>query len=237
MSRPYAAFDIDGTIIRWQLYHALNDSLVKRGLIDKEAFEAVRKARMDWKRRTGDDAFRDYEAEMIRVFDEYLPKLGYEDVQTAANAVIKEYKDQVYTYTRDLIHELKDSGYLLFAVSGSPRFIVEPLAAYYGFDDVVATYYPIKDGVFTGDKDLSLGRKPELLQELIDKHAASSEGSVGVGDSGGDGPMLEMVERPIAFNPDKKLFQHAKKLGWNIVVERKNMVYRLEPGNESYILA
>lgn len=235
--RPYAAFDIDGTVIRWQLYHALNDALVKRNIIDKNAFTTVREARMDWKRRSGDNAFSTYEMEMVRVFDEHLPTLHYDRVQEAANAVIDEYKDQVYTYTRDLIKDLKSKGYLLFAVSGSPKFIVEPLAEYYGFDDTVGTYYSVEGGIFTGEKDLSLGRKPELIRELIAKHQAISDGSVAVGDSSGDSGMLGMVEQPVAFNPDKKLFHNAQKQGWKIVVERKNMVYKMEPHGRSYILA
>ncbi len=32
MSQPFAVFDIDGTIIRWQLYHALADELAKENI-------------------------------------------------------------------------------------------------------------------------------------------------------------------------------------------------------------
>ena len=35
MPRPFAVFDIDGTIIRWQLYHALADELASLR-IDRE---------------------------------------------------------------------------------------------------------------------------------------------------------------------------------------------------------
>ncbi|MDB5164640.1 MAG: family hydrolase, partial [Candidatus Saccharibacteria bacterium] len=44
------------------------------------------------------------------------------------------------------------------------------------------------------------------------------------------------VEQPIAFNPSKDLFEHAQKEGWNVVLERKNMVYRLEPQDGRYQL-
>ena len=43
--RPFAVFDIDGTLIRWQLYHALADEMVRRSMIDPEQFEAVRESR------------------------------------------------------------------------------------------------------------------------------------------------------------------------------------------------
>lgn len=49
--------------------------------------------------------------------------------------------------------------------------------------------------------------------------------------------MLSIVERPIAFNPDKDLFNAAKHNGWKIVVERKNMIYKLEPNGHTFVLA
>jgi phosphoserine phosphatase len=39
--------------------------------------------------------------------------------------------------------------------------------------------------------------------------------------------MLELVQRPIAFNPERELAKIAMKRGWPIVVERKNVVYKL----------
>jgi HAD superfamily hydrolase (TIGR01490 family) len=236
MSRPFAAFDIDGTVIRWQLYHAVIDQLAKNGQIDKGAFERVRQTRMNWKRRTGEDSFLGYEAELIQVFDEALSGMSVTEFVKAVDTTFEEYKDQVYTYTRDLIHQLKAKNYLLFAISGSPDIIVEKLAKYYGFDDFAATSFPASGGRFTGTKELSIGKKPQLLSQLIAKHGAGLKNSIAVGDSEGDITMLEMVGRPIAFNPSKKLFNHAIKRGWEIIVERKNVVYELGPENSKYVL-
>ena len=236
-ARPFAAFDIDGTVLRWQMYHALNDALVRQGSIDPAAFQPVRDARMNWKRRAADDAFRDYEGKMVEVFDSELAKLTLTEFTTAIDHVFTEYKDQVYTYTRDLLRVLQAQGYLLLAISGSPSLIVERFARYYGFDDFVATDYPVKDGRFVGTKQLSLGHKSEILAALIRKHKPATTNSLAIGDTFGDREMLAMTEQPIAFNPDKKLFQYAKKQGWKIVVERKNMIYKLEQRNGSYVLA
>jgi phosphoserine phosphatase len=49
--------------------------------------------------------------------------------------------------------------------------------------------------------------------------------------------MLSMVKQPIAFNPTKELFKTAQQNGWEIVIERKNMIYKLEVKNGSYVLA
>ena len=237
MTRPFAVFDIDGTIIRWQLYHAIGDGLAKRGVIGPGAFRQVREARMNWKRRSGEELFLTYELELVKAFDAALAGLEVGVLSEVADEVFDEYKEQVYTYTRDLIRELKAKHYLLFAISGSPAVIVKKLADYYGFDDFAATNYPAKDGHFLGTKELSIGKKPELLQALVAKHHTSLEASVAVGDSEGDITMLEIVERPIAFNPSKLLFRHAGKQGWKIVLERKNMVYELESRHDKYVLA
>jgi phosphoserine phosphatase len=49
--------------------------------------------------------------------------------------------------------------------------------------------------------------------------------------------MMEMVKLPIALNPEKKLYEHAKQHGWKIVLERKNMFYELESKDGKYQLA
>lgn len=236
--RRIAAFDIDGTIIRWQLYHALADEMARQGLLNADQFQNVRAARMGWKNRTNPDAFRAYEKTLVALIDVAIADIKVEDLIKACQKVIQEYKAQVYTYTRDLITELKKQEYLLFAISASQAQIVGMIASYYGFDDFGGSEYEVKDGYFTGNKNLLISeRKPEYLKELVTKHNATFKDSIAVGDSEGDIPMLSIVEQPIAFNPNQKLFNHAQSHHWKIVVERKNMVYELEPKDGSYVLA
>jgi phosphoserine phosphatase len=133
--RKFAAFDIDGTLIRWQLYHALVDRLVKEGYSNPEAWWRVHQSRMSWKTRSHAEAFKAYEHELINVYDNILTSLKVSQFNAVVDAVFDEYKDQVYVYTRDLINELKAKNYLLFAISGSQKEIVSKIASYYGFDD------------------------------------------------------------------------------------------------------
>jgi HAD superfamily hydrolase (TIGR01490 family) len=236
MPRPFAAFDIDGTLIRWQLYHALADAMNHMGLLDSAEFEAVRAARLTWKKRN--DSFQAYELALIKLVDKSLPKTSHQDFLKACQTVMEEYKDQVYTYTRDLLRDLKQHDYLLFALSASQSEIVGMIAEYYGFDDFAATSYEVKNDYFTGHRALvKKESKPEYLKSLVQKHGAIWEGSLAIGDSESDIPLLSTVESPIAFNPSKELFDHAATNRWKIVVERKNMIYELEPSNGSYLLA
>lgn len=237
MAKSFAAFDIDGTVIRWQLYHAIGDAMAKQGLIDPLVYQKVIDTRMNWKIRDNDDAFLEYEGQLVVAFDLGLKGLPVEKFNKLVDGVFAVYHKQVHTYTRNLIDELKGKDYLLFAVSGSPDMIVKKFVEHYGFDDFAATNYQIKDGKYTAEKDISLGKKSELLSKLIAKHGAVQKGSIAIGDTESDIGMLELVEQPIAFNPTKKLFQHAQQQGWKIVIERKNMVYEMEQIDGKYLLA
>lgn len=235
--RPFAVFDIDGTLIRWQLYHAIADALARRGNIKPEVYQRIRDARLRWKRRSDESSFKDYERQLILIYEEVLEKLSVDEFNEAVEAVYEEYKDQVYTFTRELISRLKKKGYFLLAISGSQSEIVAKIADYYKFDDYVGTIYEYAEGRFTGKKVIASKNKAKTLRLLIKKHHLSLKGSVAVGDSASDASMLELVELPIAFNPDAELFDEAKEKGWKVVLERKNMIYELEFRDGKYILA
>ncbi|MGZ6004872.1 MAG: HAD family hydrolase [Candidatus Saccharimonadales bacterium] len=235
--KRFAVFDIDGTLVRWQLYHAIADALARLGYFDAEAFQAVRQARMIWKQRDSDQSFKAYEDQLIASYEQMLGQLTVKQLEEAVSQVFDEYKDQVYTYTRDLIKRLKTDNYLLFAISNSQTEIVQKIAEHYGFDDFAGAVYERQGHKFSGQKTLYLKDKDRVLKQLAAKHQASWQSSIAVGDSASDAPMLKAVEQPIAFNPEKKLYQLAKARGWPVVVERKNVIYKLESKDGKYFLA
>jgi HAD superfamily hydrolase (TIGR01490 family) len=234
--KKFATFDIDGTLIRWQLYHALFNSLTKHGHLDESLYPTIHEARMVWKNRAHEEAFKAYERKMVELYDSSLASLKVEDFEKVIDDVFSEYKDQVYVYTRDLIKNLKQKGYLLFAVSGSQIEIVKKIADYYGFDEYSGSVHLKKDGKFTGESKLPFLNKDKVVKEFAAKHNATYKGSIAVGDSLGDTKMMDIVENPIAFNPERRLFDYAVKKGWKIVVERKNMFYELENRDGNYEL-
>ena len=220
----YAVFDIDGTLIRWQLYHAMADTLVKLGAIQKDEYTEVLSARMNWKNRQSINSFEDYEQSLITLIDRALPSIDHKLFVNACINVVDRYRDQVYTFTRDLIADLKRQDYLLFAISGSPEELVGRVAEYYGFDDYVGTRYVFEANRFKNRGPTMFGpAKPKKLIELINKYQAQTSGSIAVGDSAGDIGMLELAEKAIAFNPTRELLDHAIKRKWEIIIERKNV--------------
>lgn len=235
--KRFAVFDIDGTLVRWQLYHTLVDKLAKLGALGSSAEQDLHQARMSWKRREQPEGFSEYEKVLIKTYEAALPSLTSLQFDQAASEVINQYQDQVYTYTRDLIKQLKSREYTLLAISGSHHELVEPIAAYYGFDDFAATRYERNASGFSGKVFVASNDKQSILQQMVAKHGLSFADSYAIGDSMSDAPMLALVEHPIAFNPDKNLYKHAHKNGWKIVVERKNVIYQLTKRSDYYLLS
>ena len=228
MPRPVAAFDIDGTIFRSSLLIELVERLIERGIFPESARATYADEELRWLDRKGD--YESYIQKVVEVFGAQLKGTPYEEVSNLAGEIIEEKKDRVYRYTRDLIRELSAQGYFILGVSHSPKFIVDGFGYEHGFDKVYGTFYASgASGNFTGeieDKEL-IYNKAAVLQRAARKEGLSLEGSVVVGDTESDIPMLELVATPIAFNPNKKLYEHAKRRGWKIVVERKDVIYEL----------
>jgi HAD superfamily hydrolase (TIGR01490 family) len=231
----FAVFDIDGTIIRWQLYHAISDTLIREKQFDKEDFIRVKQARMDWKNRSQKSSYKTYEEALIQAYDKAITKVSYDGFLNAAEKAFDEYKEQTYTYTRELLANLKSKDYKIFAISASQQEVVKKFAQYYKFDDFAGSQYFHTDGAFTGEKHiLKSHEKPKALAKMIEKHGVSTKNSIGVGDSESDIPMLKTVDHPIVFNPTSTLLSHAKTNNWDIVIERKDVVYKMSWKGESY---
>jgi HAD superfamily hydrolase (TIGR01490 family) len=234
--RKFAAFDIDGTIFRWQLYHELVFDLIDHDVLPATIKDEIAPSLANWQSRAGKAAFTDYELTLVGIFAKHLAGLSVEEFKQGAARVIERSSDKVYAYTRDLLTRLKSEGYILVALSGSFAEVVEPFAKKYHFDYWAGTECEIKNGHFTGKVVWNYDKKAQNLAELIPGHNLTLAGSIAVGDTASDIPMLELVEHPIAFNPNQELFDHAAAHAWNIVVERKNVIYELKPEAGKYQL-
>ena len=236
--KKFAAFDIDGTLFRGALFRELVYDLLADGAIPSSLTKNFDEAEKAWKTRQRETAFQEYEEAMASSFDDSLVDIDIAAFEKAAASVVDRVGDYVYTYTRDLAAALKKQGYTLIAISGSPHELVEPFVAKYGFDIFIAQKYGRGDnGKFNGEVTKTHTGKDAILKRLIEEHGLTLEDSIAVGDTGGDIGMLSIVEKPIAFNPEKRLFEAAKENSWNIVVERKNMIYKLSQNEPTFVLA
>lgn len=233
MKRKFAVFDIDGTISRDSLFLQIVEELIANGHIPSSTKKELENKLKAYKVRASKHAFKDYIKQSVDTLFSHITSLKISEYRAAADTVVNRSYSHVYVYTRDLALELKKQGYFLIALSGSEMYAVEQfMSKLFDFDIVIGEEYEVLDGYFTGKASQVFHKKELYLEKLISKHDLTLEGSIAVGDSAGDTSMLAYVENPIAFNPEDTLYETAKEKGWKIVVERKNVIYKLTPNDD-----
>jgi len=226
--RRVAVFDVDGTIFRSSLFVELVEELVRKGVFPPEAKAAYEREHRKWIEREGD--YEAYIGAMVRSFRRHLKGVHYGAFADVAGEVVDKEWKKVYRYTRNLTADLKAKGYFLLAISHSPKTILDFFCPRMGFDKTYGMVYELgPNDKFTGviaDEHVILN-KAAILKRAVERENLTLQHSVGVGDTESDISFLELVAKPICFNPNERLFKYARRNDWNVVVERKDVIYHL----------
>jgi HAD superfamily hydrolase (TIGR01490 family) len=228
MKQKVAVFDVDGTIFRSSLLIEVVEACIRTGLFPKEAEGVYASERTAWVDREGE--YHDYIMAVVDCFMAHIQGVYYGDFVELARTTVDSQRHRTYRYTRDLVKKLKAEGYFLLAISHSPKAILDMFCPELGFDKVYGMMYEIgPSDKFTGEVTDSsfILNKAAVLKRAVEKQNLTLLGSVGVGDTESDISFLELVERPICFNPNASLYKIAKNRKWDVVVERKDVVYEL----------
>jgi HAD superfamily hydrolase (TIGR01490 family) len=226
--KKVAIFDIDGTVFRSSLLIELTDALIQEGVFSSKVGKLYSQAYENWLNRKG--SYEEYIEAVVKAFIQNIKGVPYNEFSRIAKKVAVFHKDRIYQYARDIIKSLKKKNYYLLAISNSPQMVVKEFCQKMEFDKIYGRIYEIdKQKRLTGNVlHLELiSDKAQILKRAMEKEKLTLKGSVGVGDTESDIAFLKMVEKPICFNPNKKLYQYAKRAGWKIVVERKDVIYNL----------
>jgi len=226
--KKVAIFDIDGTVFRSSLLIELTDALIQEGVFSSSTRKLYGRAHKNWLDRNG--PYEEYIEAVIKAFVKNIKGVKYNEFSKIAKKVADFHKDRIYRYSRDIIRNLKKKNYYLLAISHSPQKVVKEFCEKMGFDKIYGRIYEIDSQKrFTGEVlHLELiNDKSEILKRAVEKEKLTLKGSVGMGDTESDIAFLKMVEKPICFNPNQKLYQYAKRAGWKIIVERKDVIYCL----------
>jgi len=222
-----AVFDIDVTIFRKNLAFELIKELAWSGVFKKEVKNELTKQYSRWLSHEG--TYEDYRKALVKMYFENIKGCSKEEILKASREVIAFHKDRTYVFAEDLIKKLKAENYNIITISGSPSEIVEEYNKHLQFDAAFGTVYEVdENGVYTGGASFEPTKdKSQVVRQYIVENGLTSDDSYAVGDTESDAPMLEIVENPIAFNPNQNLKEIAEKKGWKIIVEKKDVVYDL----------
>jgi HAD superfamily hydrolase (TIGR01490 family) len=233
-----AFFDIDGTLYREGLIAEIFKKLVKYEIIGPEKwYNDVRLEYQKWDKRQGN--YDNYLLKMADIYIEAVKGLHKSQVEFIAKKVIEQKGDRVYTYTRDRIQWHRNQGHIVITISGSPEELVREMALKHGFNDYKGALYLINEkDIYTGEviPMWDSVSKRKALEELAEKYDISLSDSYAYGDTSGDFSMFEKVGFPVCVNPTRELINKvmddkAVRERIKIVVERKDVVYRLTADN------
>ena len=228
MEKRVAFFDIDGTVFRSSLLVELIEHLIEAEVFPIAARAEYLQSYTAWLNREG--TYETYIDTIVKTFYKHIKGVQYSDFIKVGQLVVDAQSKQVYRYTRDLIIKLKKQNYYVVAISQSPKGILDPFCESHGFDKVYGRLYELgPDDTFTGEViDLHLiENKANIIKRVLENEEFTKDGSVAVGDTEGDITMFDSVSQPICFNPNKALYMHAQRMGWKVVIERKDMIYEL----------
>ncbi|NTW15565.1 MAG: HAD-IB family hydrolase [Candidatus Moranbacteria bacterium] len=223
-----AVFDIDGTIFRKNLHFELINELSWTGAFPKEVRKRLTEVYADWLEHEG--TYDQYRQALVDLYAEYIRGVSEEKVREASRVVIPFHMKRTYIFAEQLIRKFRQDGYHIIAVSGSPIEIVEEYNRdYLHFDFVFGSVYEKDDaGFYTGGAVFEPTRaKGDVVKTYASEHGLSLDDSYGIGDTESDVSLLEIVDHPIAFNPNRNLKEVAEERGWRIVVEKKDVIYEI----------
>jgi HAD superfamily hydrolase (TIGR01490 family) len=239
MGNTAAFFDIDGTLFRNSLMIEHFKKMIRYEVIDPSLwYNRLKDSYSEWEKRYG--YFDDYMDELVEVYVKELKGINKAYIEFIASQVININWDKVYRYTRARIKWHKEQGHMIFFISGAPDFLVEKMADKYQVTAYKATEYIVdENNNFTGEvvRMWDSENKQKAISQLVNRFAVDLDASYSYGDTTGDLSMLKIVGHPVAVNPIRKLLVAIKQDEelydkTTIVVERKDLIYKLSPAVE-----
>tara|TARA_R110002072_G_scaffold172296_1_gene326280 strand:+ start:18385 stop:19089 length:705 start_codon:yes stop_codon:yes gene_type:complete len=210
-----AIFDLDNTLLGGDSDYAWGEYLVENGIVDADVYK-----------QANDQFLKDYQNGQLNI-QEYLEfalsPLADNDLSTLNSwrndFFIQKIKPIMLPKAFSLLKKHKDQGDFLLIITATNHFITELIANEFGVDDLIATMPEMKAGRYTGKvsgtPSFQEGKIARLHDWLKGKQH-SIEGAFFYSDSHNDIPLLELVDFPVAVDPDDILRQTSKTNNWPI---------------------
>lgn len=211
-----AIFDLDNTLIADDSDFLWGQFLVDRGIVDKDYYEAANaKFYEDYKLGNLDIVeFLGFSLAPLAAHDpEQLYQWRDEFIETLIKPI-------TLTAAHALVEQHRAAGDTLLVITATNRFVTEPIVKLYGIDNLLATTPEFKDGRYTGnfiDTPCFQAGKVKQLQDWLASTTEDLAGSCFYSDSHNDLPLLKLVDKPVAVDPDDKLRAAAEQAGWPII--------------------
>ena len=125
--------------------------------------------------------------------------------------------------SRALVEKHRANGDLLLIITATNSFVTGPIAAAFGIPNLIGTVPEEANGEFTGKvvgtPSFQQGKITRLNEWLAERGESLKDfGSTWFySDSHNDLPLMKLVDKPVAVNPDPVLEAYAKEHDWPII--------------------
>lgn len=211
-----AIFDLDNTLLAGDSDHAWGQFLVDRGIVDGEHY------------RTSNDRFyRQYQSGDLDIHAylafalEPLTRHSFEQLYVWRREFMQEVVAPMRLAKADaLLSEHRARGDQLLIITATNAFVTRPIAESLGVYNLLATEPELRGGRYTGritGTPCFREGKVKRLQEWLRETASDLGGATFYSDSQNDLPLLELVDNPVAVDPDDTLRDVATERGWKVI--------------------
>ncbi len=213
---PLALFDLDNTLLAGDSDYAWGEFLVHEGKVDPDHYAHM-----------NTQFYEDYQQGKLDIY-EYLRFALAPLAKIEPQELVElhhKFMDQVVSKmwlpaAQALVDKHRAAGDQLMVISATNRFIVEPICHRFGINEIIATEPEQLDGRYTGRvsgvPSYQQG-KVTRLQQWLETKGESLQGSHFYSDSINDLPLLQVVDRAVAVNPDELLLAEAVQRGWPVL--------------------
>ncbi len=217
-SMEAAFFDLDKTVIDRASIAAFGRPFMKGGLINRRLVARAAISQLIYLYFGAD------EERLVRVRESMLAVTkGWDRAQVrqiVRETMLQTIEPIMYAEALELMELHRAAGHRVYLVSASPEEIVLPLADLLGVDGAICSRGEVdEEGRYTGRMAFyAYGESKAAAMRDVWRRAPAwtSESSSAYSDSATDLPMLEVVGRPVAVNPDRALAKVARERGWEI---------------------
>lgn len=125
----------------------------------------------------------------------------------------------IYPPALKRLQQLKVSGYYIVILSGSPNFLVDPIAEKLGADRGIGTDYIVDStGRFTDVAQVMDGHdKAQVARQIAYDLGCHLNDVEAYSDSHLDLPLLQIAGKPVGVNPNWKLRNECLRNNWGIL--------------------
>ena len=215
-----ALFDLDNTLLAGDSDYLWGVFLVEEGLVDANLYEEA-----------NERFYKQYaegELDIHEFLNFSLNPLSQIATETLNNLhqefMEKHIRPLMTSVGQDMINQHKEAGDTTIIITATNSFVTAPIAKAFGVDHLIATEPEMIDGEYTGKVAGTPSFKEGKISRLNDwmiTNNTSLMGSTFYSDSHNDLPLLEIVDKPIAVDPDDTLRDVAEEKNWEVMSFRR----------------